>query len=74
MLPPNILNGLKTLISSALVLSSLVIVVVGLAWDTNIADMGGTVPECILLFLSLLLLAMNEGFQVGVVSIQHFSR
>lgn len=75
MLPPPsaILRGIKTFVSTALVLFSLLIVICGLALDSNIADMGGPASECALLFLSLLLLAMNEGFQVGLMSTQHQS-
>ena len=63
----------KNMISTVLVFSSLIIMVVGLALDSNIADIGGVVPESVILILSLILLAFNEGFQVGVVSIQHIS-
>ena len=64
---------LKSMVSSILVISSLIILAVGLSFDTNIAEMGGPVPECFLLFFCLILLAVNEGFQVGVVSIEHLS-
>mmetsp|Transcript_22127 Transcript_22127/g.37466 ORF Transcript_22127/g.37466 Transcript_22127/m.37466 type:complete len:620 (+) Transcript_22127:270-2129(+) len=73
MSPSALLLLLKNLISTLLVILSLTIVAIGLILDANIADMGGSLCECIVLLLSLTLLAANEGFQVGVVSIQHLS-
>lgn len=40
----------------------------GIALDENVAEFGGPIPESIIFVLAMLLLAANEGFQVGVLN------
>jgi hypothetical protein len=39
----------------------------GIAFDLNVAEFGGPIPEAIIFLLAMILLAANEGFQVGVL-------
>jgi hypothetical protein len=45
----------------------------GITFDLNVAEFGGPIPECIIFLLAMLLLAANEGFQVGVLNSQAMS-
>ena len=40
----------------------------GIAFDLNVAEFGGPIPESIIFMLAMILLAVNEGFQVGVLN------
>lgn len=40
----------------------------GIAFDLNVAEFGGPIPESIIFMFAMILLAANEGFQVGVLN------
>eukprot|EP00602_Paraphysomonas_sp_CaronLab_P003171 CAMPEP_0185039316 /NCGR_PEP_ID=MMETSP1103-20130426/36053_1 /TAXON_ID=36769 /ORGANISM="Paraphysomonas bandaiensis, Strain Caron Lab Isolate" /LENGTH=532 /DNA_ID=CAMNT_0027578157 /DNA_START=126 /DNA_END=1724 /DNA_ORIENTATION=+ len=61
----------KYFVSTVGIVLSCIIVFTGIGADYNVADFGGPVLEFITFFLALLLLAMNEAFQVGVLNTQH---
>jgi hypothetical protein len=49
---------------------SIIAIGVGLAFDTNEANLGGVIPESIIMILCIYLLFINEGYQVGLLGIQ----
>lgn len=62
---------LRKVASLCLLVFSASIVCIGLFHDVNIGQFGGPLYECVIMAMSLLLLAANEGFQVGLLSAEH---
>lgn len=55
-----------------LVLFSLILTYIGIVHNYNSVELG-SIPEFFLLLISLIVLAYNEGFQVGVLGMQHLT-
>lgn len=66
-------RAIRTVFATLLALFSLMVIIIGVTGDYNIAAFGGPIPEFIALILTTLLLAANEGFQVGVLGSQHMN-
>jgi hypothetical protein len=64
---------LKYVTSSLVTLLCCYVVFHGIAYDYNVADFGGPVSECVIFLVCIVLLAVNEGFQVGVLNSRSMS-
>mmetsp|Transcript_15054 Transcript_15054/g.24932 ORF Transcript_15054/g.24932 Transcript_15054/m.24932 type:complete len:614 (-) Transcript_15054:270-2111(-) len=63
----------KYIISTLVTVFYCSVVFHGIAKDLNVADFGGPIPEFLIFTLCIILLAVNEGFQVGVLNSQSMS-
>jgi hypothetical protein len=62
----------KYIVGSIIIVLCIVIIIIGISGSYNSAALGGPEIEFLLLVGFLLLLACNEGFQVGILGIEHF--
>lgn len=69
----HVMDVAANLFSVFLLLFSVVFVGLALSLDCNVAELGGTIPESVLLLLALLLLYVAEGFQVGLLGVRHMT-
>ena len=67
------ITALKYTIASIVVVFYAIIIVIGVSGSYNVSAFGGPVPELLILAGVLILLAYNEGFQVGVLGIEHLN-
>lgn len=68
-----IVEGGVNAFSVALLAVSVLLVCFSLSLDCNVAELGGTVTEAVMLILALLLLYIAEGFQVGLLGVRHMT-
>jgi hypothetical protein len=68
----NAVDVTKYIVGSVIVALCIVIIVIGIDGSYNSVAFGGPEIEFLLLIGFLLLLACNEGFQVGILGIEHF--
>lgn len=66
-------TAIKYTVASAVVVFYAVIILIGISGSYNGATFGGPLAEFLLLGSVLILLAYNEGFQVGVLGIEHLN-
>ena len=66
-------DAVANVFSGCLLLFSVAFVAYGVSLDCNVAELGGAIPEAVLLLLALLLLYVAEGFQVGLLGVRHMT-
>ena len=69
----NAIGAAKYVLTSIIAVFYIVIIIIGISSDYNEAGFGGPVIELMLLAGVLILLACNEGFQVGILGIEHLN-
>jgi hypothetical protein len=67
------LDMLKYVTSTLATVFCCIVTFHGIAFNLNVADFGGVIPESIIFILAIILLAVNEGFQVGVLNSRSMS-
>ena len=68
-----IIDATKYIFATFVVLVYVLVIFVGITNSYNSDDFGGPLINLILLTLVLVLLACNEGFQVGILGIEHLN-
>lgn len=68
----NVADITKNIVGSIIFVLCIIIIIIGIDGSYSSVAFGGPAIEFLLLFGFLLLLACNEGFQVGILGIEHF--
>jgi hypothetical protein len=68
----NAVDITKYIVGSVIVVLCIIVIIIGIDGSYNSVAFGGPEIEFLLLVGFLLLLACNEGFQVGILGIEHF--